>query len=49
MMRFNVEITDLTGKTVWQIIAANSFQAARTALRIAQIVGPFRMVTKVAP
>lgn len=46
MRHFIVEITDLTGKHIWNIIAARSSDAMRIALRLATIIGPFYMVTR---
>lgn len=48
MNHYQVEIDDLSGKHVWNIIASRSTDAARVVLRIATIVGPFRMVTRPA-
>ncbi|HEY4698706.1 MAG TPA: hypothetical protein VIH29_11990 [Gallionella sp.] len=46
MNHYQVKITDAGGTRTWNIIAATSIKAARTALNFAQISGPFFMITK---
>ena len=46
MNHYHVKITDANGTHCWGIIAASSVKAARTALNLASINGPFFMVAK---
>ena len=48
MNHYHIKITDAEGTRCWNIIAASSIKAARTALNMERISGPFFMITKLA-
>ena len=48
MNHYQVKIVDANGTHIWNVIAACSIKAARTALSLASIDGPFFMVTRLA-